>query len=535
MIRFSRIIMCIGSALMAASCSFLNLEPQDNFVSERFYRNADEASQALLGVYSHLASTNLYGGAILGRMGLSADIGYEDYASDEGSVGYNVVVPQDTKITNYWKELYAGIGNANKLLENLDAVPGLEENLKLQYEAEARFLRAYYYFMLTKRFGNVPLITASQSTVSQKDLQIPQTGQEQIYSFVLSEMEQCVADVPDASSLLETGGGRISKSAVYGIMARVCLNMAGYPLYDTGKYSKARAYADSVITCGTHRLNPDFSQVFKNYITKVYDIRESIWEVEFYGNNIGTYNNTAGQVGRNNGIKMNTTWVGADSVGVSIGTVRANPYYMDLFADGDQRRDWTIADYVYKSTGKSAPDANRWDRCSGKFRREYETLFPKSPSYTATNMPLLRYSDVLLMYAEAVACDPSGEGDLDKAYECLNMVRRRGYGLPAGTPSAEVDIPNTGREDLFEILKDERARELGHEFLRKDDLTRWGIYLEQMQYLKSLIDLMPTTYTSTYYASARVYYGSVTAKDVLWPIPSHDISVNRQLKQNPGW
>lgn len=533
--KIIRNIMVAAVALSAQACSFLDLSPQDNFVAEHYYRNQDEVEYALMGVYSTLASSNLYGGNILGRLGLCADIGYEDYASDEGTVGYNSVVPQDTKVTNYWKQLYSGIGCANKLLENIDGANNLDDVLKFQYKSEARFLRAYFYFMLTKRFGDVPLITESPRTVAVDALQIPRSPQKDVYDFILSEMEASAAGVLSAGELLSTGGGRINKSAVYGIMARVCLNMAGEPVLDLSQYGKAQAYADSVISTGVHRLNSVYSQVFKNYMQKKYDIRESIWEVEFYGNNIGTYNNTAGQVGRNNGIKMNATWPGADSIGVCIGTVRANPYYIDLFDDGDLRRDWAIADYVYKNTGKSAPDANRWDRFCGKFRREFETLFPKSQSYTETNFPLLRYSDVLLMYAEAVACDPNDGGDLSKAWEYVNMVRRRGYGKPVDTPDQTADVQPAGKEELFELIKEERARELGHEFLRKDDLTRWGIYMQQMQHLKTLIDLMPTSYTSSYYASARSYYGDVTSRDVLWPIPSYDISVNRELTQNPGW
>ena len=533
--KIIRYMITAAAAVSLQACSFLDLAPQDSFVSKTFYKDKTQVEEALMGVYSTLASSNLYGGCILGRMGLSADIGYEDYSSDEGTVGYNSVVPQDTKVTNYWKQLYNGIGMANKLLENIDAAEGLDEELLLQYKSEARFLRAYFYFMLTKRFGAVPLVTESPRTVAVDQLQIARTPQKEVYEFILSEMEAAAPGVVKTQTLVTAGGGRVSRSAVYGIMARVCLNMAGEPLLDTDKYARARACADSVISTGFHKLNPDFTQVFKNYMQKKYDVRESIWEVEFYGNNVGSYTNTAGQVGRNNGIKMGATYPGADSVGVSIGTVRANPYYYSIFEDADLRRDWTIADYVYKTTGKTTPDANKWDRFSGKFRREYETLTPKSQTYTATNLPLLRYSDVLLMYAEAVACDPAQGGDLAKAWECVNMVRRRGYGKPAATPDPTVDIPATGREDLFELIIDERARELGHEFLRKDDLTRWGIYLSRMQYLKSLIDLMPTTYTSSYYASARSFYGDVTSRDVLWPIPSYDISVNRELTQNPGW
>lgn len=528
---FKGIFSGVVAALTLTSC--LDLAPQDNFVAENFYKNGKQLSEALYGVYSTLASTNLYGGCILGRLGLSADIGYEDYASDEATVGYYSVVPQDTKITNYWKDCYSGIGNANSLLENIDKPQDIDEALRGQYRGEALFLRAYYYFMLTKRFGDVPLILSTPKSVSLEELQIARTPQKDVYEQILKDMATAATLVRPASDFVEAGGGRINQSTVYGIMARVALNMAGYPVNDTDKYALARECCEKVIGLNFHELNPDFTQVFKNYMQKKYDIRESIWEVEFYGNNVGTYTTTGGQVGRNNGIKMSQTWVGADSVGVSIGTVRATPYYLELFAEGDLRRDWTIADYVYKSTGRTTTDSHKWDRCSGKFRREFEKLTPKNPTYTETNLPLLRYSDVLLMYAEAVAC--GGGDDLGKAYEYMNMVRRRGFGKDINTPDPEVDRVNTGAEDLMNYIIDERAFELGHEFLRKDDITRWNIFMQQMRVCKSLIDVIPKTYTSSYYASARACYNDVSERDMLWPIPSYDIAVNRKLTQNPGW
>ena len=158
---------------------------------------------------------------------------------------------------------------------------------------------------------------------------------------------------------------------------------------------------------------------------------------------------------------------------------------------------------------------------------------PKSVSYTPTNFPLLRYADVLLMYAEAVACDEaSTAAELSAAYEYLNQVRRRGYGKDPSLADAAVDIPDEGAAVLLETVKDERARELGFELLRKDDIVRWGEFYRRMKYVGSTI---PGAFTSSYYVAGRQYFGNVQARDVLWPIPSYELGVNRQLVQNPGW
>ena len=527
-----RIILLLATVFAATACSFLDTYPQDVKTVEDAFRTPDDAREALNGVYCTLAASQLYGNNMLGRMGLSADIGYEYYNSDANSVGYYEVVASDAKINSYWRYLYQGIGNANRLLENIDRC-GLEEEEALRIAAEARFLRAYYHFMLTVRFGNIPYVTAVPASGNVEDVQLPQTPQATVYADIIAEMDAAAAHLSDAATL--TGGGRLSKSAAWGILARVCLNAAGYPCYLPGMYAKAKEYAKKVIDLGFHQLNPSFEQVFINYIQDGYDIKESIWEVEFYGNNTGTYTTVSGMVGRNNGIGFSNSDGLRDDIGVSIGTIRATSYYYNLFGEGDLRRDWTIAPFTYNnSTGeKTMQTTNYWIRYCGKFRREYETLLPKSVSYTPINFPLLRYSDVLLMYAEGVACDEERTAEeLTTAYECLNQVRRRGYGKNPTVADAEVDCADEGAASLLEILKDERARELGFELLRKDDIVRWGEFYRRMKYVESLI---PGAYTSGYYVAGREYYRNAQARDVLWPIPSYEMGVNRNLVQNTGW
>ena len=526
-----RVTMILAAALCAASCDFLDTYPQDVKTVEESFRTEADVQESLSGVYSTLAASQLYGNAMLGRMGLTADIGYEYYNTDAGTVGYYEVVASDAKINSYWRYLYQGIGNANRLLENIDRAV-MDSTSRERARAEALFLRAYYHFMLTVRFGSIPYVTCVPASGNVADVQLPQTPQEQVYRSIIADMDASVSSLPDASSL--DGGGRLSKSAAWGILARVCLDAAGYPCYIPGMYAKAKDYAKKVIDTGFHALNPSYEQVFINYMQDLYDIKESIWEVEFYGNNTGTYTSTAGMVGRNNGIQFSNVDESHDEIGVSIGAIRATSYYYGLFEDGDLRRDWTIAPYTYTAAGeKTMQTTNFWIRFCGKFRREYETLMPKSVSYTPTNFPLLRYSDVLLMYAEGVACDESSAPEeITAAYGYLNQVRRRGYGKDISAADPAVDIPAEGKLALLETIKDERARELGFELLRKDDIVRWGEFYGRMKHVGSLI---PSAFTSGYYVAGRQYYGNVGSRDVLWPIPSYELGVNRNLVQNPGW
>ena len=528
-------------ALMSATagCSMLDIEPTNVILLEDFYKTEKDIDCALNGVYATLASTNLYGGNMLARMGLSADIGYECYSTDEGSVGYYDVVTTDPKINGYWKDFYNGINRANMLLENLDGAEMENELKRERVRSEARFLRAYFHFMLTTRFGNIPVVLESPKSCALTDLQLPQTKQREVYLKIIEEMSECVSGLQTALEV--ESAGHISQTAAYGILARVCLYMAGKPIEEPGMYARAKAYAKKVIDSGLHALNPSYEQVFINLIQDKYDIQESMWEVEFWGNNEGTYTSTAGMVGRNNGINVSSSNQKRDELGQSIGALRATSYYITLFDSSDpnpsdalkdSRYEWTIAPFSYNSDGtQDSQTSNYWIRYCGKFRRSYE-LGTKGVNYTPINWPLLRYSDVLLMYAEAVAADDNSTAtDIAVAGELLNQVRRRAYGQAINTPNENIDAEVGDRYALYQAACNERPLELGFELQRKDDLIRWGLFTTNM---KSIYPTIPP-YTSGYYVAARLYYSNVSARDVLWPIPYTEVSLNKLLEQNNGW
>ena len=532
------IFLCLAAV---SSCGFLDTEPDDFVTPSNSYNDENEINMALNGVYATLAESALYGGNMLGRMGLSADIGYESYSSDYGTVGDYDVSPSDAKILTYWREFYEGVNRANMLIKYVDK-PGLEKEVRDNIYGQALFLRAYYHFMLVIRFNRIPLILKPAENSSREELQIPQSEPRDVYLQIIKDMEEAAKLVKPASEV--ESPCRVSQSTVYGMLARVCLYMAGYPVKEPGMYAKAKEYAQKVIGTGFHALNPSYEDLFLDYIQDRYDSQESLFEVEFYGNNEGSYTTTAGMVGRNNGVgcsSQNVTTTGQTLVqmyGYSIGAIRATPYFIGLYGDGDLRRDWTICPYTYNTTTgeKSYQTNNLWVRYCGKFRREYELTSSRSTNYTSINFPILRYSDVLLIWAEAVASDNgSTAAEIEQAYEYVNQIRRRGYGLDINTPSSTADLEEGDRFTLLENIKDERARELGFELTRKDDLVRWDEFYDRMRYVRSLTTTIPDTYTSSYYINAKRVYANADSRDEFWPIPTYEMGVNRELVQNPGW
>lgn len=613
-------ISCIMMVLLSSCEKFLDTTPEDFLTPKNYYETEEHLQFALNGVYGSLRTANLYGNYFLGRMGLDADEGFNGLPVELATVGGYNVSTNDIKVEAVWKELYTGINHANLLLANLHR-PEMDEDRRKIIQGQALFLRAYYYFLLVKNFGDVPLVLETPSSASVSHLHLPRTPAKQVYEQILADMETASELVEDIQVIGH--GGKVSKSAVWGVMARVCLHMAGHPLNEESKYEEAKKWAGKVIDLGIHQLNDSYEDIFINYMNDVYDYKESIWEVEFWGNNsVGAYT-SGGMVGRLLGIAYNA---GDPSIGFSPGNQRASLYLYHLYDSPeklysyDTRRDWTIAPFQYTATNPASKTffttAQIWQRYVGKYRREYEPM-PKVDGYTSTNFPLLRYADVLLMYAEADNESSTDSEPSIQAKTFVNEVRRRGYGkklngvgsssqsvksinIVAGgtgyTSAPTVTITGGGGSDATataavaegavtaititapgnrytsvptvsitggggngasavavittdedadalandisdqvafrHLIREERARELAFELHRKGDLVRWGIFTQQMDVGRQWTLTAPN---SNIRDNALTYFSNASERDVVWPIPAHDMGVNTNLEQNKGW
>ncbi len=496
-------------------------------LEEDYYRTEEQLKAAMRGAYSTLAEGTLYGGNMLGRMGFEADEGYEAYASDFQTVGDYAVYATDAKILAYYRMAYKGVNRANLLLESVDdPAISISQKERNHIKGQALFLRGYFHFILANKFGGVPLMLKAtrSNAVSTTDLQKRRASLKDVYLSIVSDLETSSTLLKPMSEVKT--GTQASQSAAWAMLARVCLYMAGQPLNETSRYAEAAEWAKKVKDANFHELNPSYERVFVNYATDIMEPKESIFEVDFYGNGTGVYANTGGSVGRLNGIQYP---LDESNIGYSNGILRSSSYLYDLYQAGDTRRDWAIAPYSYTGTPRVKTNwtaqTTTFARFCGKFRRESEILLPKSSVYTPQNYPIMRYADVLLMYAEALNEMPGGDKAL--AQEQINIVRRRA--MPVGTPDRE--IMDTDYNGLKDAVIEERARELCFEGLRKNDLVRWGRFFSSMQYVSGLVPVGTTSYV----VMARAYYANAKARDVVWPIPTNEITVNRLLTQNVGW
>jgi hypothetical protein len=402
-----------------SSCKkYLNLTPVDTVVSSTFYANEAQLTSALMAVYSPLGNTDesTYSRFLSLEAPAAND---EDYYSggNASASNYN----QSASFANFyncWTNMYAGIERANLLLENIDKADAPQTS-KDYIRGEALFLRAYYHFVLVSYWGDVPLKLSSTKSVT--EVSNPRTPAKDIYAQIVKDMTTAEGLVKPITFWNNTG--RVSKTAVEGILARVCLYAAGR-LHDPSYYPQSLSWSQKVITSGLHSLNPDYKQIFINETADLYDIKESLWEVEFYRDAAGQYSEYE-RFGSTIGINNSNI-----NLGFMQGGYGATGNHYALYAAGDTRRDWNMSNFYY--TGNNASNAKvyfpttyTWGRYVAKWRREYQ---PASiitvKNFGGANWPLLRYSDVLLMNAEA---DNEINGPTAAAISKVNAIRERAY------------------------------------------------------------------------------------------------------------
>lgn len=570
------IIIMLAFMSLASSCDFLDKEPTST-TSGSYFKSEAEAETFLKGIYAPLTETSFYGNDyffLVGGDDLEAYGGPGRSPSARGLICNNAN-SSDPAVTAFWYTLYVGVNRANIFLEEIDKVPELSTSSAKRLTAEARFLRAFYYFNLVQCWGDVPLKTSSTQSV--KGLQIARTPKAEIYDFICKEMEESVDGLKKASEVGYLPGG-LTKSAAWGILARVYMFRAGECYRDNTApdetvrkeyFTKADTFAQKVMHEG-HTLAPNYWDYFIDQCSDKYNTtgKESIWEAEFTGN-YSTDTRTEGRVGNIIGIQApdlssKIELKGKADPGFGYCFFWSTPKLYELYeANSDKNRmNWSIAPFSYTqsktgngvdgrmfekgklqevknqyysksysygdkpSTSKvgdreKATASTDYSRMCAKWRREYEPD-KKNKNFTLINFPILRYADVLLMIAECENEIHGGPTAL--AYQCINEVRKR-----AGISSLSV----LNQENFRNAVKDERAMELCFEMTRRFDLIRWGDFKKNMNELAA----RAKSGTNWNLGPSNVYtYFQVSNAYNYFPIPSNEMAINKKITaNNPGW
>lgn len=470
-------------ALALASCEdWLDMPSESSADSSTVFETVGRAEMAVVGAYPSIHTQEL---------GYQLLEGTDESSSSESNSKYNVsnydYTSTSSMLSSTYTSMYKAIEYVNVCIKNLPQM-NVSESDRVKRDAllgEALAIRAYAYWNIVRFYGDVPYTdvpTADLTTFSSS-----RVSRDTIWDHCVSDLQRAIELLPWQSEGMVPTTERFTKNSAYGILARVALYAAGYSLrwdlntvpYDASTvhiaqrddqarirelYQIAIDACEAVIAKGENGLLDNYDEVFRNLCTKQYD-KETMLEYGWYG-----ANSTDVRTGYVNGIPTNGS---GGTFGKGGCQILAMPTFYFEFDEGDQRRDVSICNYGLYTDGKYQM-TTYIGAGIGKYRLNWCVDRGTSDSRRNINFPLLRYSDVLLMYAEAL--NELNNGPTSEAIDALKQVRMRAF---KGDESKIGTIP-TDYEGFRNAIIQERKLELSNESLRKSDLTRWGILYEHL-------------------------------------------------------
>ncbi|GAB3634960.1 RagB/SusD family nutrient uptake outer membrane protein [Hymenobacter arcticus] len=484
-----------GSAAALSSCkNFLEIEPTALNTTDATFSTAAGATSAVIGTYNYLAGDNSYGT----RLSM-----YFPYDTDEliGSAGIidggrrsiarYKALSTNSEITNPWNRLYQGIERANICIANIPTSPiyngtvAADTATMHRLYGESLALRAQYYLELVRNWGDVPAQFAP--TAVGQEVNLPNSDRN-------ATLKRLIDDLAIAEKLLPwrsaagLGNQRFTKGAVKALRARIALQRGGYALQGTAMTRQAdyldyyriarQECLDILNNRSQHTLNASFSETFRS----INELRtETANEIILAVGMGGAGVQTDSKLGYYNGPRLTSS----TTFGTTQGAVTIAPPYFYAFDSTDVRRDVTIT--VYGIAANNAQTgvtlANATD---GKFRRDWRTpALPGTSNYLGYAWPLIRFSDVELMFAEA---ENELNGPTADAQKALLEVRTRAYA--GNTARATAGLVLTSKDAFFNALVNERYLEFGSEGIRKYDLLRWNLLATKLADVKTRIQAL---------------------------------------------
>jgi len=509
-INIYTILFLIGIFLFPGCSDFLDTKQMGVTSQDDFYQTDEEVTEGLYGIYDKVQSGNI--NTFQFKLMLSDDAmaggggrgdNYYGEELDEFTFGSsNSII--ESMFTKYYQIIYA----SNLLISKVGEP---ETSVETVAVAEAKTLRAYAYFELVTLWGTAPLVT---EPLDADEYAQPNASLEDLWTQIETDLTEAIPDLPLKSEQTEAQQANVSKGTAQAWLGKAYLYQE--------KYDEAVEQFEDVISSGEYSLNPDFTTITRessefgveslfeiSYTADLSSVAECTWIIAYCGPRSPYF--SAGTSGIT---ETGWGWVSPrqelyDAYVEAGDTVRRKATIMsedELINEygGSFRQDGVLP---YGSVGLTRLKHGAWvDETPGE---AYHTI-------GGTNYRITRYADVLLMAAEAYNRKSSANDT--KALEYVNMVRAR----------AELaDLSSTG-DDLFEDIKTERRLELAFEFVRYQDLIRWG---DAADVLADQGKEIPKG-DGTYYTNSDAGFKT---KHWLLPFPEAETMVNPNLVQNSGW
>ena len=467
-------------ALFTVGCKkYTEVEPVSQYSIPQAFSDVSNATNALIGVYDELQGDNGYGIRINMYYPYDSDEGVVSGGIDNGrrGIGRYQLLLSNAELANPFRQLYRGVERANLCIEQIPLMSKYSTGTLTEQAAlkrlygEALTLRAQFLFQLILNWGDVPAPLIP--TYKQTDLFIPKTNRDSIY-------DKLIADLAVARDLLpwRTEAGprdeRINKGVAKALRAKMALHRGGFSLRSNGQmerrdnyltyYNIAKQECEELMARrDQHTLNPNYENVWRNVTSFIYDPQaEIIFEVGAGGGN----GNSDSRMGNYDGPNLNN----ASRFGAGGGGILMLPNFFYSFDSVDTRRDISVTHYQVPTASNIKGLRRLGELNTGKYRRDWRVpLLPGTVLNVGYNWVMIRFSDVLLMYAEAV--NEINGGPTAAAISAFEEVRRRAYRGNTGL----IGVTPTDKAGFFNAIVNERFLEFGHEGIRKYDLIRWNL------------------------------------------------------------
>ncbi|SKB65237.1 Starch-binding associating with outer membrane [Parapedobacter luteus] len=464
----------------------LELTPESDYNAADFYRSVNDFRQALFGAYGGLRSVHGFDYPMLVES-LSDNVNTQQNTANLPAARFGFTAGDDL-VLGVWGAYWSVINRTNNILDQIDEGEFPDENVRTIMRGETRFIRGFCYFQLGWLFGGVPLI--NRVMTAEEVTAIARSSQEETFAFAAADLEAAGEVLPESQ-----GGdnlGRATRYAAKGILARLHLYM--------GNHEAARPLLEEILAYEGLSPYPEFVDCFLNTRDNG---SEHVFQIQY----------TAGLVNQGNPLVYSLVPENLRSAqfpqgGRSTWVAVSDDLY-EAYDTTDVRRDVTI------QKGYTTVN-NVVDSMTQLFVKFSHGTVPINNIDNDVNFPILRITDVQLMYAEVLnemGYEPDGE-----AFVLLNTVRSRA-GLDSLT-SADLPDQQVFRDSLFK----ERRLEFACEALRWFDIVRQG-------------PERATAIMNAYLARPEEGGGSLVfdPKYLLMPIPESELRTNPSLTQNPGY
>ena len=522
------------------SCKKLDLVPTDRFTDVNYWTSTEKANSILNTAYSQMFNSSRF---FLNEA--LSDNAYNGRGDNEGvaSIASGTYDASLGRIKSEWNDHYSGIKTCNLFLDNVDRIENMDPALKARMKGEARFLRAFQYFQLMTWFGDVPLF--DKDITLEESLSIGRSPRADVLAFILSELDAAIEALPVNTAYAQADRGRINKGAALGLKARVYL-------YE-GRWQDVATTCEAIMSGnnGSYSLFNSYAGLF---LPQNENNSEVLLDFQFDPVN-RTYNHLFDFAPISVGARLNAlapTQELVDSYlmtnGRTINEAGSGYDAEDPYVNRDARMTATVVYHNYNWTrpdGTSKiiyikpgtdPDETKMDEYAaggvssptGYYLHKYYDPTSLTNFVSGLNLILIRYADVLLMYAEA----RNELGTMDESVwnQTVRALRNRAGFVD---PVALNFNASLGQDGLRTAIRNERRTELAMEGLRVFDIRRWKTAEVVLNGWAHGAKYGPTSIDNGYIrANQRVFD---PGKHYLWPIPRDERNLNPNLQQNPGW